>query len=88
MGFVHLQCLLRHIIRADVEGSATFCLGMDDTPLRAGEAEGVEDVDVIPVLKLLRESAPLLDFFFLVIFNRHSVGSLQESVRLPAQYSR
>ena len=88
MGFVHLQCLLRHIIRADVEGSATFCLGMDETPLRAGEAEGVDDVDGLSMIELLREPAPLLDFFFLVMFIRQGVGSLQESVRVPAQYSR
>ena len=88
MGFVHLQCLLRHIIRADVEGSATFCLGMDETPLSAGEAEGVDEVDGMSMIELLREPAPLLDFFFLVMFIRQSVGSLQESVRVPAQYSR
>ncbi len=79
---------MRHIISADVEGSATFCLGMDETPLRAGEAEGVEDVDGLSIEELLRVPAPLLDLFFLVMFMRQSVGSLQESVRALVQNSR
>ena len=84
MGLVHLQCLLRHIIRADVEGSATFCLGIDETPLRVGEIESVGDVgdvDGLSIEVLLTEPAPLLHFFLLVMFMRQSVGSLQESVR-------
>ena len=88
MGFVHLQCLLRHIISADVEGSATFCLGMDETPLRAGEAEGVEDVDGLSLEELMRAPAPLLDLFFLVMFMRQCVGCLQESVRAPVKNPR
>ena len=47
---------------------------MDETPLRAGEAERVEDVDGLSIVELLREPAPLLDFFFLVMFIRQSVG--------------
>lgn len=70
MGFVHLQCLLRHIIRADVEGSATFCLGIAETPLRVGETESGEDIDGLLIEVLLTEPAPLLHFFFLVMFMR------------------
>ena len=43
---------------------------MDETPLRAGEAESVEDTDGLSIVELLREPAPLLDFFFLVMFIR------------------
>ena len=58
---------MRHIISADVEGSGILFLEIDWTPLREGEADGVEEVDKLLAEAVLIAPAPLLDFFFLVM---------------------
>jgi hypothetical protein len=64
---IHLQCLLRHIINGDVEGSEALFLETDWIPLSEGEAKGCREVDTLSAEALLTAPALLVDFFFLVI---------------------
>lgn len=82
MRWLHLQCLLRHIINADVDGSlllAIRCLSFAE-----GEALVVDSGAIAGSAKSPTVLVPLTAFFFLVIVSRLMERGLRRKRNPPA----
>lgn len=68
---LHLQCLLRHMIKAEVEGSGFLLLAAGCSAFKVGGATmGVDKVADLSEASSSIAPAPLPDFFFFVMLWR------------------
>lgn len=75
------------MIKAEVEGSGLLLLAVDCSAFKVGGAElGVEGVVDLLAAGSWMGPAPLLDFFFFVMFWDQKVGRVRNAVTFLQQY--
>ena len=77
---LHLQCLLRHMIKAEVEGSVLLLLAAGCNVFKVGSALGVEELAGLSNADTSIAAALLFDFFFFVMLRQRLAHSPRQMV--------